>query len=154
MLPASSPALPGASAWASSLSACRPCCPRDGAPLLVRGFRWSLARPSQLPLAILFGITAGYREEFFFRSYLMGRLGEAGLPGWAGIALSTALFAAGHLYEGVLGLVTTAGIGLIFALVYLRTRNLHVVALSHGLYNTLSLAMSLLSSLARGPTAG
>ena len=60
---------------------------------LTRGYRWGLQSAAQIPLAILFGITAGYREEFFFRSYLLGRLEELGVGSLA-VAASTALFAA------------------------------------------------------------
>lgn len=123
-------------------------------PFLLRGFRWTLRSPAQLPLAAAFSLVAGYREEFFFRAYLLARLAEAGLPPWAGVALSTALFAAGHIYEGALGFLITGAIGLALALVYLRTRNLHVVALAHGLYNTLGLAVGLLASPGAGPAAG
>ncbi len=58
---------------------------------------------AQLPLALLFGLTAGYREEFFFRSYLLRPHGRGGRPGSrSAVAVSTALFCMGHLYEGVL----------------------------------------------------
>ncbi len=30
------------------------------------GFRWGLQSPAQLPLALVFGLTVGYREEFSF----------------------------------------------------------------------------------------
>lgn len=122
-------------------------------PQLYRGYRWGLERPSQAPLALLFGLTSGYREEFFFRAYLLRRLGQAGLPAWAAVALSTALFSVGHLYEGVLGVAVTAALGIVFSLVYLRRQNLHVIALSHGLYNTLALCAALLGPLGRGITA-
>jgi uncharacterized protein len=128
--------------------------PPNWEPVLLRGFRWSLRGPAQLPLAAGFGLAAGYREEFFFRSYLLGRLDEAGLPRGAAVALSTAVFAAGHLYEGALGLLITGAIGLVLALAYTRQRNLHVVALAHGLYNVLSLAAGLLAPIGRGPLVG
>lgn len=128
--------------------------PPSWGPFLLRGLRWSLRSPAEVPLATAFSIVAGYREEFFFRSYLLGRLDEAGLPAWACVALSTALFAAGHIYEGVLGVLITAVIGLGLALAYLRTRSLHVVALAHGLYNVLSLAVGLLAPAGGGPAAG
>jgi membrane protease YdiL (CAAX protease family) len=118
--------------------------------ILFRGYRWGLDRPSQAPLALLFGLTAGYREEFFFRAYLLRRLGQAGLPAWAAVALSTALFGVGHVYEGVLGVAIAVSMGILFSMVYLRQRNLHVIALGHGLYNALALCATLLSPFARG----
>jgi len=114
--------------------------------LLFRGYRWGLGRPAQIPLALVFGLTVGYREEFFFRAYLLRRLGQAGAPSWAAVTLSTVLFSAGHLYEGILGIAIAACLGAMFSVVYLRQRNLHVVAISHGLYNALALCLGLFNS--------
>ena len=97
----------------------------------------------QLPLALVFGLTAGYREELYFRAYLLGRFEQAGIPRTAGVAASTALFALGHLYEGVLGVALALVMGLYFSLVYLRSRSLHVPAVAHGLFNAALLALSL-----------
>jgi membrane protease YdiL (CAAX protease family) len=110
---------------------------------LAMGYRWGLRSASQLPLALLFGLTAGYREEFFFRSYLLGRLDEIGIPVPYAAAGSTALFCLGHLYEGPLGIAIVAALGALFCVVYIRRRNLHVVAISHGAYNALVLCLSL-----------
>jgi membrane protease YdiL (CAAX protease family) len=123
--------------------------PPHWAGLLYRGYRWGLGRPSQIPLAVLFGLTVGYREEFFFRAYLLRRLDQAGMPSWAAIALSTALFSAGHLYEGIIGIALAACLGALFSLVYLRQRSLHVIAIGHGLYNALALCLGLFEPLTR-----
>ncbi len=45
------------------------------------GYRWSLRSAWELPLALAFGVTAGYREELYFRAYLLGRFEQAGIPG-------------------------------------------------------------------------
>jgi hypothetical protein len=134
----------------SGLFALRAALPAAWSSALDGGWRWRLTRPAQAPLALLFGLAAGYREEFFFRAYLLRRLGQAGLPGWVSVALSTALFAAGHLYQGALALAMAILMGAAFSLVYLRRQNLHVVALGHGLYNGLALCASLLAPFARG----
>ena len=111
---------------------------------LSRGFRWGLSSAAQVPLAVLFGLTAGYREEFFFRSYLLGRMEELGVPVPAAVAVSTALFCAGHLYEGLFAVGVTAALGLLLASAWLRRRNLHIVAIAHGAYNTLVLCIGLM----------
>jgi membrane protease YdiL (CAAX protease family) len=108
-----------------------------------RGYRWGLQGASQVPLAILFGITAGYREEFFFRSYLLGRLEDVGVPVPLAVAASTVLFAAGHLYEGPLAVAITAGLGVLLSAAWLRRRSLHVVAIAHGAYNAAVLCLGL-----------
>lgn len=109
-----------------------------------RGFRWSLQGAAQIPLAVVFGIATGYREEFYFRSYLLQRLHELGLPTTAAVAISTALFSLGHLYEGLFGFALAAVLGVLFSAVYLERRSLHLIALGHGLYNAIVLSVSLL----------
>jgi CAAX protease family protein len=118
--------------------------PASVAKYLSSGFRWRLAGASQIPLAVAFGLVAGYREEFFFRSYLLRRLEQLGFPAVLSVAVSTLLFCAGHVYQGPLGLATSAGLGVLFAVVYLRRRSLHVIAIAHGLYNAIVLCLSLL----------
>ena len=120
--------------------------PSNVTKYLAEGFRWRLASPSQIPLAVFFGLVAGYREEFFFRSYLLKRLDQLGFPVVLSVAVSTLLFCAGHAYEGPLGLATAAALGVLFAAVYLRRRSLHVIAIAHGLYNATVLCLSLLHS--------
>jgi uncharacterized protein len=90
-------------------------------------------RPVSLILLVLVCITTGYREELFFRSYLLSELAPLGKI--RAIAASTALFAIGHIYQGGLALLGTALIGVFLSLVFLRYRNAHVIALGHGLYN-------------------
>ena len=117
--------------------------PPEMSRALSRGYRWGLQGPAQIPLAILFGLTAGYREEFFFRSYLLGRMDDIGVPVPYAVAASTALFCAGHVYEGALAVATTAALGVLLSAAWLRLRRLHVVAIAHGAYNTLVLCFSL-----------
>jgi membrane protease YdiL (CAAX protease family) len=110
---------------------------------LTRGYRWGLQGYAQVPLALLFGLTAGYREEFFFRAYLLGRMGELGFPIPLSALASTILFCAGHLYEGPVGIAVAAVLGAILCISYIRRPNLHVVAITHGLYNTIVLVLSI-----------
>jgi uncharacterized protein len=117
--------------------------PPDVSHSLTRGYRWGLKNAVQIPLALLFGITAGYREELFFRSYLIGRLEEMGVRVPVAVAVSTALFSAGHVYEGLLAIAITAGLGVLLSVFWLRRRSLHVVAIAHGLYNTAVLCLGL-----------
>ncbi len=122
--------------------------PRSLAGGFSRGFRWSLSSAAQIPLAVAFGIATGYREEFFFRSYLLQRFQELGLSSSMAVVISTALFCLGHFYEGILAIVTAAFLGVLFSVIYLRRRNLHVIALGHGLYNAAVLCLGFLASSA------
>jgi hypothetical protein len=121
--------------------------PSGLARYLSSGFRWRLASVSQIPLAVMFGLVAGYREEFFFRSYMLRRFDQLGFPLPLSVFVSTLLFCAGHVYQGPLGLATSAALGVLFACVYVRRRSLHVIAIAHGLYNTCVLCLSLLPVL-------
>ena len=127
--------------------------PTDVARSLTGGYRWSLQGASQIPLALLFGITAGYKEEFFFRSYLLSRLEELGIQVPLAVAASTVLFSVGHVYEGPLAVAITAGLGLLLSVSWLRRRSLHVVAIAHGLYNTAVLCLGLILPHALPETA-
>jgi membrane protease YdiL (CAAX protease family) len=92
------------------------------------------------PLCIL----TGYLEESFFRYYLCTRFRETGLRPITSIVVSTVMFSACHLYEGPWGVLNAALSGSLLALIFLRYRSLHGIALSHGLYNIWVYVMSAL----------
>ena len=82
-------------------------------------------------LAFAMVVAAPFCEELFFRGFLMHRWARRwGTP--AGVALSSAAFAVGHA-EWVGHFVT----GVVFALLYLRTRSLWVPILTHAAYNAI-----------------
>ena len=118
--------------------------PRDGETFLSKGFRWSLGSALQLPLAVFFCLATGYREELFFRAYLLTRLTRAGLAPLPAVVLGALLFASGHLYQGVAGLTVALLQGVYFGLLFQRRRSLHALALAHALYNLTVLALTLL----------
>jgi len=117
--------------------------PEDVTRSVARGYRWGIQRTAQIPLALLFGITAGYREEFYFRSFLLGRLEEIGVSIPLAVAVSTVLFSLGHIYEGLLAVAITGSLGVLLAAAWLRLRSLHVVAIAHGAYNAAVLCLGL-----------
>jgi len=105
--------------------------------------KWHLANPAMLPLVFVVCLTAGYNEELYFRSYLLTCLPRLGVPAGGALLVSTLLFAAGHLYQGLAGFLGTGIVGLLLAWFFLKKRNLHVVALAHGLYNFTALLLTL-----------
>ena len=117
--------------------------PEAGRQVLSGGYRWGIRSAAQLPLALALSVVSGYREELFFRSYLLTRLSQVGIPAAAAVAGTAALFCLGHLYEGIAGILVTAIQGVYLALVFLRFKNLHVNAFAHGLYNFTVFALSL-----------
>ncbi len=108
---------------------------------LSEGFRWQFRRWEYLPLVVLTSIAVGYREELFFRGYLIGRLQDAGLPQSAALGASTVLFGLGHVYQGVSGILVTSVVGGVLGVLFIRSRNLHLVALTHALYNVFVLTV-------------
>lgn len=109
--------------------------PGQARGVLSGGYRWGLRSASELPLALAMSLLAGYREEIFFRSYLITRMEQLGSPVVVSVAVTSVLFGLGHIYEGLAGLIVTTVLGAYLAIVYIKVRNLHVVALAHGLYN-------------------
>ena len=62
------------------------------------------------------------------------------------MAVSSLLFAAGHLYQGLFAFVFALVQGVFLAMVFVRARNLHVTALAHAAYNFSVLVLTLLPS--------
>jgi len=117
--------------------------PSAGRSLFTTGFRWKLESPRLIPLVLLFCLVTGYREELFFRSYLLTRFRQLQLPVFLGIGMSTLLFAAGHVYQGVAGLAIALIQGLYFSILFVRFKNIHPLAIAHGLYNATILMITL-----------
>jgi membrane protease YdiL (CAAX protease family) len=110
---------------------------------LASGYRWRLGSWQQLPLAGLFVLLAAYREELFFRAFLLTRLGEQGIPPWLAVAASSLLFALGHLYQGVFAALVALLLGAYLGFCYVARPALHRVALAHTLFNVAVLAITL-----------
>jgi uncharacterized protein len=94
------------------------------------------------PLFLASSMATGYSEELFFRPYLMRRLGRAGMPPlWAAVA-SSLLFGGAHGSQGVAGIVSTFAVGLWFAWRWHSGRNVHEIAIGHGLYDAAVFAIA------------
>jgi hypothetical protein len=134
-----------------------------GTIVLVNGVQWitlsvpglatepaDLSRFNQLagnlPLFLLYLLlawtTITFGEEMFYRAFLISQL-EAVFQGIKieqvlAVLISSLAFGFAHYQEGVVGMLSTAAMGFLFALIYLRTgRNLWVTIIAHGLANTL-----------------
>jgi uncharacterized protein len=104
-------------------------------PLFARAQSAPRAGIALIPFMIASSMATGYCEELFFRSYLMRRLGQAGLPTlWAAVA-SSLLFGSGHGYQGIVGVVSGCLLGLFFAWRWIDAKNIHEIAIGHGLYD-------------------
>jgi membrane protease YdiL (CAAX protease family) len=77
----------------------------------------------------------GYLEESYFRYYIYVKYEKQFDTPAAAIILSTLLFSACHVYEGIWGIINAALAGLLLSLLFFRYRSLHGLAWAHGAYN-------------------
>jgi membrane protease YdiL (CAAX protease family) len=82
----------------------------------------------------------GVYEELSARGFLLARCRTALGGVWAPVLLSSIVFGLGHLYQGILGVLQTAAIGVILALYTVHWGTLWPAILAHALLNTLSIA--------------
>jgi uncharacterized protein len=110
-------------------------------------FRFLIHNPEGLAFYLALSWTlAAFMEEMVFRGYLMARVAElwrVSERGWIIAALITSvLFGAIHMYQGLSGMIATGLTGFVFAGAYLATgRNLWVSILAHGFMDTAGFVM-------------
>lgn len=84
---------------------------------------------------------AAFGEEMIFRGFLLNSLASLfrnKKAGWTvAVVVSSVIFAAGHFYQGISGILLTGIIGLLYSLLYLwEERNLWMLILTHGIYDS------------------
>ncbi len=90
-----------------------------------------VAGAAEIVLAAIMVVVVAFAEEIVFRGYLLLRFRAIPLrPVWA-IALSSAIFALGHGYEGTAGAVTVGLMGAAYATVYQWRRSLAAPIVMH-----------------------
>jgi CAAX protease family protein len=115
-----------------------------------------LSAPSKLPsflvatghfrlvlAVILVGVVA-IVEETIFRGYLILRLKTATGRPWVAVLMSSAVFSIGHGYEGIAGVISVFGLGVVFAVVYLWRKSLIAPMIIHFLIDFSSIVMAVL----------
>jgi membrane protease YdiL (CAAX protease family) len=116
--------------------------PIYGGGLLLRAFGVHGVTPSTsggpgyfLALDILIGITSGVVEEIVVLGYLVRRLEQLALPGWAVVAIAVAVRGSYHLYYGwgVLPILAWATVSVVL---YRRYRRLLPFIVVHVLWDT------------------
>jgi membrane protease YdiL (CAAX protease family) len=90
-----------------------------------------------LPLIIAVSLINPLFEETFVMGYIFDKLEPCGV-GWA-ITASVLIRISYHLYQGWVGIISLFVIGLLFALVYSRYRNLWAFYLAHALMDFVGL---------------
>jgi|SRR5690625_3834786 len=103
-----------------------------------------------LPLAAVAGamMFVGFYEEVLARGFLLTRSLTLLSGVWGPVLLSSLLFGLGHAYQGGIGVIQTALVGIVFARLALHWGTLWPVILAHAALNTLSLAVLRLSKIA------
>jgi membrane protease YdiL (CAAX protease family) len=87
---------------------------------------------AELSVFLLVALTAGVWEELVYRGFLLWLLAPIiGVPG--AIGASAVIFGIGHAYQGIRGVIATALVGLVFALLYAWTASLWWLMLAHAL---------------------
>ncbi|PKL23973.1 MAG: hypothetical protein CVV47_11950 [Spirochaetae bacterium HGW-Spirochaetae-3] len=86
-------------------------------------------------LTALFSIAVAYREELFYRLYVIGSLRERGAGTIAAILVSTTLFAAGHAYQGLPGILSSLLVGAAMAAAATGGFGLHALSAAHAAYD-------------------
>ncbi len=99
-------------------------------------------------LALLGWITltwtlAAFGEELVYRGYFQNRLVDLtgdNRNGWIiAILITSIFFGITHAYQGIVGVITTSLIAIIYSATYLKfERNLYASILLHGMYDTLA----------------
>lgn len=97
-------------------------------------------------------LTAGFCEEFLYRGYFIWAL-SPWLGWWGAAALSVALFAIGHAYQGWPGVLRTGAVGLLFTLVMVVSNSLWPAIVLHAAVDVGGGMMAWLA-LREGPPAG
>ncbi len=82
-------------------------------------------------------VTAGICEELLYRGFLIAYLSSYVGTLWA-VLLSSLAFGLGHSYQGLRGVVRTAGVGLVLAGLYVLTGSLWAPILLHAIVDITS----------------
>ena len=84
---------------------------------------------------IFVSLTAGITEEILYRGFLIHYFFSAPFHTALAVAVivSSVIFGAGHLYQGVAGVLSAAVLGLLFSAIFLMTGNLLLPMILHAL---------------------
>ena len=76
-------------------------------------------------------LTAGIGEEIVFRSFLIGALLQAGASVAAAATVSVVAFAVSHAYQGVVGVIRVALLGVVLTAPFLLTGSVYPSVVAH-----------------------
>jgi membrane protease YdiL (CAAX protease family) len=114
--------------------------PLLGADAINPTYHFLSGNKPMLPLALLFMVVAGISEETVFRGFLFERFNKLFSPGpWSKtfiVLITAGLFAMGHLADqGLVGFEQAAIVGLIYGVIYTRTRKIWMLIIAHAAFD-------------------
>lgn len=86
-------------------------------------------------LTILLLVPVAAHEEIIFRGLLLPYLRRLTGHWWVAVLISSAIFGALHLPQGVLGALQITGIGAMLGLIFIRSRSLLAVTVAHFIFD-------------------
>jgi len=94
-----------------------------------------ISSPMLILLSVAFTLAVGYREELLYRVYLIESLKARGAGTVTAIMVSTGLFALGHAWQGLPGILSSVVAGTAMAIAATRGFRLGALALAHAAYD-------------------
>ena len=88
-----------------------------------------------IALLVAYQCLTGFSQELVFRAYLITRLERLLSSTWLAAALTTGLFAVWHVYQGPLGTIHAAAVGLVSAIAFCWFRRLWPLWIAHAANN-------------------
>ncbi len=109
-----------------------------------------------IPLYLAVSLITGYREELFFRSYLINffektannqnMLNHDRINKMALVMVISLMFSICHIAQGIGGIIISFLNSLLLCFIFFKHKNIHINALSHALYNFFVLLASIFAS--------
>jgi membrane protease YdiL (CAAX protease family) len=103
--------------------------------------------PGKIVLASILVTVVAIAEETIFRGYLIHRFKALTGSTAAAVLFSSLIFAVGHGYEGMAGMISIFVLGLIFALIYLWRKSLVAPMVMHFLTDFVSIVVAALLAI-------
>ncbi len=87
---------------------------------------------------VALSLTAGLCEEFLYRGFAMAAFLRVGIPAWAVVLATAALFGLAHLYQGRKGVITTLVLGIAFGAARIGYHSIAPVVVWHATIDLIS----------------
>lgn len=94
-----------------------------------------VSMPVLIVVSVLFALAVACREELFYRIYLIEVMKEHGAGKAAAVMVSASLFALGHAWQGLPGILASALAGTVLAFAAIQGFRFSALALAHAAYN-------------------